>query len=253
MAQSFLAVLISLASNSKIFLCFPLRFLHLAPAWRCLFSSPMARTCLSLLSPVPQPFCPLLWVSLSSRGAWAVPPPSEPPRTSQTPAAPGSIQPQAGPCHPNPCSPLSVQSDQFLIDPSGPLCFLPSSAAALSWSCPCPSLHPLPLECDPFLQRLQLGPSSCWKSSVNLISNTSGSVESLYLLLFLSWRLFGILKPHPDYSGANLLRVVFTCRNLPAAKEGGRTIALGKITQNLRGFSFPEEAGSSSACKLLPW
>lgn len=49
------------------------------------------------------------------------------------------------------------------------------------------------------------------------------------------------------------MQVVFTYRNLPVAKEGGRTIVLGKITQNLGGFCFPEKAGIVSACKLLPW
>lgn len=149
MAQSFLTVLISLVSSSKILLCFPLGFLRLVPAWRCSFGPPWpeAASLCPALSPspsVPSPGFP------EPSGAWAV---SPLPRSHHGPAKPWQLLAPSTPR--NPCPQIPVPSlcaiRQFLVDPSSPLCFLPSSAAALSWSCPCPSLPPLPLGCDPFL------------------------------------------------------------------------------------------------------
>lgn len=99
--------------------------------------------------------------------------------------------------------PVSVQSVQSLNKP--PLCFLSSSAATLSWSCPCSSFHSLPFECEIFLQRWQLEPLFCGGTSkwwVNLILTC----------VSLFWHLFFFLKLHLDnYSGTGLLWALCSC------------------------------------------
>lgn len=117
-----------------------------------------------------------------------------------------SLSPKPKPVVP----PVSVQSVQPLNEPPGPLCFLPSSAPTLSWSCPCSSLHPLSFVCHIFLQHLKLEPSFCWGTSKRWVNPnltyTSCRPETLYLLLFLFWHLFLSLKLHLDnYSGTDLL------------------------------------------------
>lgn len=172
MAHSFLLVLISLVSNSNFLLCFPLGFLHFVPVWRCFFASSMARTCLCLLSPVPQPCCHLLWVYQSSSGAWAV---SPIPWISQILAAAGSIQPQASPksqiSPKSPCPQSLCHHTSFWLIPLLPSLFCCCLVLVLSVSLPALCLWNVIHSC-------------CWKHSAKLISITSGSAGSLCLSLF---------------------------------------------------------------------